>query len=106
MIGTGEKRTICAERLGVLGLRHRDADDLAAGARERGDLLDRRGDVVRLRRRHRLHDDGCAAADRDAAYVDRALARHGLRLATWPPNRSFRRPKYMRTAKSVSPTTL
>ena len=55
------------ERLRVLRLRDRDADDLAARARERCDLRGRRLDVVRLRRRHRLHDDGRAAADLDAA---------------------------------------
>ena len=76
MIGTGEKRTIFDERLGVLGLRHRDADDLAARARERRDLRGRRLDVVRLRRRHRLHDDGRAAADLDAADRDLPLAGH------------------------------
>ena len=38
-----------AERLGVLGLRDGDADDLAAGGGERGDLRGRGGDVVRLR---------------------------------------------------------
>ena len=64
------------QRLGVLELRHRDADDLAAGARERGDLRGRRLDVVRLRQRHRLDDDGRAAADRDAADRDLALAGH------------------------------
>ena len=65
--GIGEKRTIWPQRLGVLGLRHGDADDLAAGRRERRDLRGRRLDVVRLRQRHRLDDDGRAAADLDAA---------------------------------------
>jgi hypothetical protein len=64
------------ERLGVLGLRHRDADDLAARRGERGDLRGRGGDVVRLRRRHRLHGDGRAAPDLDAADADAELARH------------------------------
>ena len=58
------------QRLGVLELRHRDAGDLAAGARERGDLRDGRGHVVRLRQRHRLNDDGRAATDRDVTDPD------------------------------------
>ena len=70
MIGTGEKRIDPRQRLGVLELRHRDAHDLAAGARERGDLRGRCGDVVRLRQRHRLDDDRRAAPDLDAADVD------------------------------------
>ena len=74
--GIGDRRTIFAQRGGVLVLRHRDADDLAAGRRERGDLRRRRLDVVRLRQRHRLDDDGRAAADRDAADADLPLARH------------------------------
>ena len=40
------------------------------------DLRHRRVDVVRLRERHRLHDDGRAAADRHASDPDLALARH------------------------------
>ena len=64
------------QRLRVLGLRDGDADDLAAGRRERGDLRRRRLDVVRLRQRHRLDDDGRAAADRDAADRDLPGAGH------------------------------
>ena len=64
------------ERLRVLELRHGDPDDLAAGRGERGDLRGRRLDVVRLRERHRLHDDGRATADRDAADLDLMRARH------------------------------
>ncbi len=62
------------QRFRVFELRHSDADDLAAGRRERRDLAGRRLDVVRLRERHRLHDDGRSAADRDAAdlYLTRA----------------------------------
>ncbi len=58
------------QRLGVLELRHRHAHDLAAGARELGDLRRRRGDVVRLRQRHRLDSDRRTTADRDIAYPD------------------------------------
>src|SRR5204863_5795088 len=64
------------QRLGVLDLRDGAADDLAACGRERGDLRGRRLDVVRLRERHRLHDDGRAPADLDVAYVDDAFAGH------------------------------
>ena len=65
--GIGERRTILgsASASSVFGTAH--AHDLAAGGRERGDLRRRRLDVVRLRQRHRLDDDGRAAADRDAA---------------------------------------
>ena len=58
------------QRLGILDLRHRAAHDLAAGRDERGDLRRRRLDVVRLRQRHRLDDDRCAATDRDVADAD------------------------------------
>ena len=64
------------ERFRVLRLRDGDADDLAARADERRDLGSRGGDVVSLRRRHRLDDHGCAAADRDAANRDLPLAGH------------------------------
>ena len=64
------------ERGSVLVLRHGDADDLAARRCERGDLRRRRGDVVRLRQRHRLHDDGRAAADEDVTDADLDLAGH------------------------------
>ena len=68
--GIGERRTISGSASRVLLLRYGDADDLAAGGCQRGDLCGRRLDVVRLRQRHRLHDDGRAAADRDAADRD------------------------------------
>ena len=61
------------QRLGVLRLRDGDAHDLAACRRERGDLRRRRLDIVRLRQRHRLDDDGRAAADRHAADRDLPL---------------------------------
>ena len=64
------------QRRRVLVLRDRDAHDLAAGGREGRDLRRRRGDVVRLRQRHRLHDDGSAAADGHVADADLHLARH------------------------------
>ena len=64
------------ERLRVLGLGHGAAHDLAARRGERGDLGGGRLDVVRLRERHRLDDDGRTAADRHAADRDLPLARH------------------------------
>ena len=73
-----------AERLGVLVLRDGDADDLAAGGGERGDLGGRGLDVVRLRQRHRLDDDGGAAADLDSADRDVALGSH-LDASVSPP---------------------
>ena len=65
------------KRSGVLVLRDGDADDLAARGRERGDLRGRRGDVVRLRQRHRLHDDGRTATDEHVTDADLDLAGHG-----------------------------
>src|SRR5437016_462957 len=65
--GTGDSRTSNGH-----------AHDLAAGRGERADLGHRRLDVVRLRQRHRLDDDGCPAADGDAADGDRSLAGHAL----------------------------
>jgi hypothetical protein len=64
------------QRARVLLLGHRDADDLAAGRCQRGDLRRGARDVVRLREGHRLDDDGRAAADRDAADPDPVRARH------------------------------
>jgi hypothetical protein len=64
------------QRGGVLVLRDRDAHELAARRHEGGDLGRRRGDVVCLRERHRLHDHGSAAADRHASDRDLDLARH------------------------------
>jgi hypothetical protein len=40
------------------------------------DLRERRVGIERLRGRHRLHRDGRAAADQDAADVDLLLAGH------------------------------
>jgi hypothetical protein len=69
---TGQRREPddLRQRVRVLALRHRHANDLAAGGGKGGDLRSRRFDVVRLRQGHRLHDDRRAAADLDAAYVD------------------------------------
>ena len=69
------------QRVGVLDLRDGDADDLAAGRGERGDLRRRRLDVVRLRQRHRLDDDRRAAADRDAADADPCALAIAVRVA-------------------------
>jgi hypothetical protein len=62
------------QRLRVLSLWHRATDDLATGAREHGDLSDRRLDVARRGQRHRLDDDGRTAADGDIADFDGAFA--------------------------------
>ena len=83
--GMGESRTIFLQRLGVLDLRHRAADDLATGRRERGDLRRRRLDVVRLRQGHRLDDDGCAAADRDSADANLRETAHRVQCSDMPP---------------------
>jgi hypothetical protein len=55
------------QRVGVLRLRNGHPDDLAARARERGDLGRRRFHVVCLRQRHRLHDRRGPTPDLDAA---------------------------------------
>ena len=57
-------------------LRHRHAHELAPCRGQRRDLRRRRLDVVRLRQRHRLHDDGRATPDRDTADRDLPLAWH------------------------------
>jgi hypothetical protein len=69
----------------------RDAHDLRAGMRQRGDLARGRLDVGRVGIGHRLHDDRRAAADRDATDLNRdrfmTLAQaHArvLRLPFWP----------------------
>src|SRR5207249_9290598 len=76
------------KRVDVLGFRHGHAYDLAARGGERGDLRRRLLDVVRLRQRHRLHDDGRSAADLHVADADLPLAGHAPRLPRWP--RAFR----------------
>ena len=74
----GKRREADDERQGgsVLVLRHGDPDDFAARRCERGDLRRRRRHVVRLRERHRLHDDGRAAPDEDVTDADLDVARH------------------------------
>ena len=64
------------QRCGVFVLGDGDAHDLASGRRERRDLGGRRRHVVRLGQRHRLHDDGRAAADRHVSDADLHLAGH------------------------------
>ena len=76
MTGIGDRRTMSGQRGRVLALRHGDARELAAGGCERRDLRRRRRDVVRLRQRHRLDDDGCAAAEEHVSDTDLNLARH------------------------------
>ena len=63
-------------------LGHGDADDVAAGGREFGDLLQGGVDVGGERRRHRLHRDLRVAADQDRADPD---------LARGPPRRQHGR---------------
>ena len=48
---------ISGQRVGVVLARHGDADDVAAGGRQLGDLLQGRVDVGGEGRRHRLHAD-------------------------------------------------
>ena len=62
---------------------HGDPDELRARIRERLDLRNGRRHVRRVRIGHRLDDDRCAAADRDAAdeHLPRGTARHGHRFA-------------------------
>ena len=55
---------------------HGHAHDVGAGLAQTADLLERRLDVVRLGRRHRLHADRGTAPDRDAADLDLSFARH------------------------------
>ena len=70
MIGTGEKRISrgSASASSSFGTATRTISQPAPD--ERGDLRGGCGDVVRLRQRHRLDDDGGAAPDLDAADVD------------------------------------
>ena len=67
---------------------HGDADDVAAGRGQFGDLLQRRVDVGGQRRRHRLHRDRCVAADGDRADLD--LARLAPRGEDGRGRRAFR----------------
>jgi hypothetical protein len=78
----GQRRELddAGQRLGVLRLRDSAAHDLTAGRRECCDLCRRSLDVVRLRQRHRLHDDGRTAADLDSANPNAAFARHPLQV--------------------------
>ena len=67
--GTVDFAAIADQCLRVLPVRHGDADDVDPRGDERGDLLQGRVDVGRLRGGHRLDADGCVAADRDGADV-------------------------------------
>src|SRR5262249_4477400 len=94
-----------AQRLRVLRLRHRAADDLAAGRHECGDLTDRRLDIARRRQRHRLDDYGRAAADGDAADVDAQLGGHydpSLPMSFERPMKKSRRTTARPTAETRS----
>ena len=51
-------------------IRHGEADDLAPGVMQPGDLLDGRARVRSVRVAHRLHRDRRAAADGDGADMD------------------------------------
>src|SRR6478672_11090732 len=94
------------QRVGVVLARAGHPDDVAAGRGQLGDLLQRRVDVGRRRRAHRLHRDRRVTADLDLADLDLAgLAagghhrgrggrhternRHGaqspIRLSLWAP---------------------
>ena len=69
------------QRVRILIRRAGDANDVAAGGRQLGDLLERRADVVRIRRRHGLDGDRSATAHRNVAHHDatRLLARERRR---------------------------
>ena len=69
------------QRVRVLIRRAGDANDVAAGGRQLGNLLERRANIVRLRRRHGLDGDWSATAHRNVAHHDatRLLARERRR---------------------------
>ena len=97
--GIGEKRTICgsASASSSFGTATRTTSQPALASAAICAVV--AGHVVRLRQRHRLDDDRCAAADRDAAYaVTRALAtvhqrRSRSQCLAPAGTRSFRRPR-------------
>ena len=69
------------QRIRILIRRAGNANDIAAGGRQLGDLLERRTDVVRLRRRHGLDGNSSATAHRNVPHHDatRLLARERRR---------------------------
>ena len=85
------------ERLDVLLARDGDPHEVGAGVRDGADLRHRGGEVRRLRLRHRLHGDGRAAADLDAADGHMSLGGHALQS-----RRSCRRSRQLRPAGSTS----
>jgi hypothetical protein len=101
--GGAELRADLLERGGGGLVRGRDADDLAACFRQADRLRDRRGDVLRVGGRHRLHPDRVVAAYGHAADVhdageaaDHAVAggailrRHGVNSTPLPPEVNVR----------------
>ena len=72
MTGSCDCVTIFGSASASYGVGHGDADDLAAGGGQLGDLLERGVDVGGDRGGHRLHADRGAAADEDAADVELA----------------------------------
>ena len=68
--GIGDSATIVRSAATSCSRGHRDADDVGARLGDAPDLVHRRLEVGRLGLRHRLHGDGRAAADGDAADVD------------------------------------
>src|SRR6478672_4882062 len=76
-VDVGDDRDLALARdrrqgVGVVLARAGPAHDVAAGGRQLGDLLERRVDVGRGRRRHRLHRHGEVAPDPDLADLDLA----------------------------------
>ncbi len=78
------RQDVIPQRLDVLLARHGDAHDVGASLGDALDLRERLSVVGRLRLRHRLHRDGGAAANGDAADVDLTLRSHGTH-STEPP---------------------
>ena len=70
MTGIGDCTTIVLSASMSLVARHRDAHDVGARLGDLVDLVHRRLQVGGLGLRHRLHGDGGAAADGDAADHD------------------------------------
>ena len=92
MTGIGDCDDDRLQRLDVAVARDRDAHDVGAGLGHPADLVHRGRQVGGLRLGHRLHGDGRAAADRDAADRDLPRGGHDPDSTERLPCRADRRP--------------
>ena len=104
--GTGEPRTICAERCGRVRVGDREPHQVGARLGERAHLTEGGRDVGGLGAGHGLDGDWRAAADCDAADPDLAGARRSPSVTALPsPNDTHVRAPRHASQAGAAPTS-